>query len=147
MDYDPTLDWKPIDDGGFNSHIGPVLFARAGEQFLTALRVRSEHLNFGGVCHGGVYMALSDVCMGIKAHSMLERAPCATIDFEAHFLAAAKRDQWIVGAPTVRRAVSGIVFMECALWAGGRQVMKASGIWKALGAGTRAGAADGAGHD
>ena len=133
VDYDPSLEWKDVRDGGFNSHVGPLKFARGEHCWYCAIELDDRHINFGGVCHGGVCMALADVCMGIGAHSSAGRSPCATIDFEAHFLAAAKKGQWLVGRSRVNRVVSGVIFMECELWAGGRQVMRASGIWKQLG--------------
>ena len=133
IDYDPSLDWKDVRDGGFNSHIGPLKYARGDDGWYCAIQLDQRHINFGGVCHGGVCMALADVCMGVGAHSSVGRTPCATIDFEAHFLAAAKEGQWLVGRSRLNRAVSGVIFMDCELWAGGRQVMRASGIWKMLG--------------
>ena len=133
MDYDPTLPWKDIQDGGFNSHIGPMRCARDGDGWLCALMLEDRHINFGGVCHGGVCMALADVCMGVGAFSSMDRAPCATIDFDAHFLAGARKGQWLIGRSRLNRATSGVAFMQCELWAGGRQVMRASGIWKVLG--------------
>ena len=97
-----------------------------------ALKLAPQHINIGGVCHGGVYMSLADVTMGAAAHSAADRQRCATIDFQAHFLAAAKLDQWLVAEAKLNRMVSGIVFMECELWAGGRHCMRANGIWKLL---------------
>ncbi|MEM1162978.1 MAG: PaaI family thioesterase, partial [Pseudomonadota bacterium] len=81
---------------------------------------------------GGVYMALADVTMGIGAHDTVDKQSCATIDFEAHFLAAAKLDQWLVCRASLNRQASDVIFMQSELWAGGRQCMRASGIWKVL---------------
>ena len=132
MDYDPDLNWKIVDDKGFNSHIGPLRYARTEDRWLGAIELADQHINFGGVCHGGVYMALADVTMGIAAHSVVERQKCATIDFQAHFLAAAKKGQVLMCAARLNRSVGGIIFMESELWASGRQCMRASGIWKVL---------------
>ena len=133
MDFDPTRNWREIDDKGFNTHIGPVLFARLDDTtWQGALKLAPKHINIGGVCHGGVYMSLADVSMGAAAHSAADRQRCATIDFQAHFLAAAKLDQWLVAEARLDRLVSGVVFMECELWAGGRRCMRANGIWKLL---------------
>ena len=133
MDYDPNLDWREIRDNGFNSHNGPINFARVGDDcWHGAVELRAPHMNFGGVAHGGVYMALADVTMGVGAHDAADQHRCATIDFEAHFLAAAKQGQWLLCVARLNRIVSGVIFMEAELWAGGRQCMRASGIWKVL---------------
>ena len=31
MDYDPDLDWRVIEDAGFNTHIGPLMSVRLNE--------------------------------------------------------------------------------------------------------------------
>lgn len=132
------LDWRDVRDGGFNSHMGPIMFARAGEgRWLGRLEIQPKHINFGGVAHGGVYMALADVTMGIGAHDAADRQRSATIDFSAQFLAAAKAGQWLICDARLNRAVSGVVFMESDLWAGGRRCMRATGIWKVLSLGRR----------
>ncbi len=133
MEFDPKLDWRIVDDGGYNTHNGPVRFASpGGGRWLGALELQAKHMNFGGVCHGGVYMSLVDVTMGIAAHEAAEGERCATIDLNAHFLAAAKLGQTLVAEARLNRRVSGVTFMECELWAGGRKCFRANGIWKAL---------------
>lgn len=132
VDYDPDLKWKTIDDGAFNTHNGPMQFHRGADFWLGAIRLQAQHMNFGGVAHGGVYMALADVTMGVGAHDTVGKQSCATIDFEAHFLAAAKLDQWLVCRASLNRQAADVIFMQSELWAGGRQCMRASGIWKVL---------------
>lgn len=127
------LDWRDLRPIGFNAYIGPMRFAEAGDGlWYTALHLDERHLNVGGVCHGGVYMTLADVAMGAAAYEAGGRHPCATIDFQAHFLAAAKQGQTLLAAARLNRLVGGLAFMECKLTAGGRRCMQASGIWKLL---------------
>lgn len=133
MEYDPSRDWREIDDKGFNTHVGPLWYARVdAATSQLALKLDDRHINMGGVCHGGVYMAASDVAMGITAFRSVGRVPCATIDFQGHFLAAAKKDQWLVIESRVNRTAGDVVFMACEAWAGGRKCFVASGIWKRL---------------
>lgn len=137
MEYDPNRNWRAVEDGGFNAHLGPVWFSRTDETTSQiALKIEQKHINYGGVCHGGVYMAIADVAMGVTAARAMDRAPCATIDFRGHFLAAAKLGNWLVAEARVNRAVSGIVFMEAELWSSGRKCFLANGIWKRLDAKT-----------
>jgi uncharacterized protein (TIGR00369 family) len=127
------LQWRDLRPTGFNAYVGPMRFAAAGDDlWYAALELDARHLNVGGVCHGGVYMTLADVAMGAAAYEAGGRHPCATIDFQAHFLAAAKQGQTLLAAARLRRLVSGVAFMECELTAGGRRCMAASGIWKFL---------------
>ena len=137
IDYDPDLNWREIKDGGFNSHFGPIMFARGDGCWFGAIKLEQKHMNFGGVCHGGVYMALADVSMGVGAHDAAEKAMSATIDLEGHYLAAAKLGNWLVSQTRLNRKVSGLMFMEAELWSDGRQCMRASGIWKTLSASTK----------
>lgn len=132
MDFDPELNWKVVDDKGFNTHIGPMRYARHDEAWFGSIDVSNEHINYGGVCHGGVYMALADVTMGIAAYQLSDWRKCATIDFQAHFLAAAKLGQTLVCSARLNRAVGDLVFMESKTWAGGRQCAQSTGIWKLL---------------
>ncbi len=133
MDFDPDLAWRDIRGEGFNAHIGPIRFARLSEmRFRAALRLDARHINVGGVCHGGVLMSLADVAMGAGSYAAGPDHPCATISFDAQFVAAAKRDQWLVAEARQLRRVRALSFMEAELWSGGRLVMRASGIWKYL---------------
>lgn len=133
MDMSTPPNWQIMQDSGFNSHIGPIRFARIDEgRWHGELDVAAQHINMGGVCHGGVYMALADVTMGAAAHDAADRHRCATIEFQSHFLAAAKLGQTLVCEARLNRLVSGIVFMECDITAGGRICLKATGIWKYL---------------
>jgi len=137
MVFDHSLDWTEVHDHGFNTHIGPIRFAEADDHWLGVIELQPHHMNLGGVCHGGVYMALADTTMGIAAHRVSDGHRAATIDFRTHFLAAAKLGQHLVCKARVNRAVSGVVFMESDLWAGDRKCAAASGIWKLLTTGAR----------
>jgi len=133
MEIDPTLPWRDVRGSGFNAHIGPIRFARAGEdEWRAALEIDDRHINVGGVCHSGVLLSLADVAMGTATYAAGPDHPCATIELSAQFLAAAKMGQTLHAAARQLRRVRELSFMECEIWAGGRQVMHASGIWKYL---------------
>lgn len=137
MKFDTDLDWTEVVDNGFNSFIGPIRFADCGDHWLGALVLQPHHLNKGGVCHGGVYMALADTTMGIAAHRVSDHQPAATIDFQTHFLAAAKLGQELICKARLNRAISGLVFMEGELWSGERKCARTNGIWKQLSSGVK----------
>ena len=133
MDLDPALDWRDVKGSGFNAHIGPIRFAARGPaRYAAALELNAIHINVGGVAHGGVLLSLADVAMGTASFQAAGGRPCATISFDAQFLAAAKEGQTLLAEATQSRMVRDLSFMECTLHAGGRQVMRAAGIWKYL---------------
>ncbi|MEM9144978.1 MAG: PaaI family thioesterase [Pseudomonadota bacterium] len=133
LEPDPAWPWRDVEGTGFNAHIGPMRFARLSPtEFAAALLIGDQHINIGGVCHGGVLMSLADVAMGAGSFAAGDDHPCATISFDAQFLAAAKHGQWLIARSQQMRRVRELSFMACALSSGGRPVMRASGIWKYL---------------
>ncbi|MEL6773707.1 MAG: PaaI family thioesterase [Pseudomonadota bacterium] len=133
---DPALDalpWRQVRGTGFNTHIGPITFARAAEALWHGrVSLDARHINVGGVCHGGVLMSLADITMGTATYEAGGGHPCATIEMDCHFIAAAKEGQVLIATAEQLRKVRGLSFMTCRLAAGGRLVMRASGIWKYL---------------
>jgi uncharacterized protein (TIGR00369 family) len=145
MDYDPHLPWRDIRGEGFNAHIGPIRFAALGDsRWCATLVLDARHINVGGVCHGGVLLSLADVAMGAATFAAGGGHPCATIQMDAHFLAAAKPGARLVALATQLRKVRALSFMQCEVWAEGRQVLRASGTWKYLDGRTPGGSGTGA---
>ncbi len=133
MDYDPDLPWRDLRGEGFNTHIGPIQFAPRGPaRWCATLVLEARHMNVAGVCHGGVLLSLADVAMGAATFDAGDGHPCATIQMDAHFLAAARAGQRMLAAATQLRKVRDLSFMQCEVWAEGRQVLRASGTWKYL---------------
>ncbi len=133
MEYDPDLPWRDIRGEGFNAQLGPIRFAPLGpSRWCTTLVLDDRHINVGGVCHGGVLLSLADVAMGAATFDAGDGHSCATIQMDAHFLAPARSGQRLVAAATQLRKVRDLSFMQCEVWAEGRQVLRASGTWKYL---------------
>ncbi len=133
MEFDPGLAWRELRPVGFNGHVGPIRFAQAGDLiWMASLDLDTRHMNAGGVCHGGLLMTLADVVMGAASFEAAERHPCATIEMNSHFVAAAKSGQTALAKAEQLRHAGGLSFMKCEIWSGGRLVLRASGIWKYL---------------
>jgi uncharacterized protein (TIGR00369 family) len=144
MDYDPNLPWRDIRGAGFNGHVGPLQFApMGGDRWCASVVLEDRHLNNGGVCHGGMLLTLADVAMGAATYAAGGEHPCATIQLESHFIAAAKPCQRLVAVATQLRRTRELSFMQCEIWGGGRRVMRASGIWKYLSSRAPAAAGEG----
>ena len=131
MDVDPSLPWRQVRGQGFSRLVGPIRFARAGDNLWHAcLEIEERHLNVGGVCHGGALLTLADVAMGTASHEAADGRPCATIDLDAHFLAAVKGGQTALAVVHQARQARDLSFMAAEIHAGGRLCLRASGIWK-----------------
>jgi len=130
MKYDPTLPWRPVTGGGFNDHIGPIMFAQVGQdEYHFAVQLEDRHMNSTGVAHGGLMMSVVDTGMGTSAYTAAGQKPVATIDFECDFIAPGKNGQMLHGQATVVRKAREFLFMQGDLYADTRQVLRASGIW------------------
>jgi acyl-coenzyme A thioesterase PaaI-like protein len=77
-------------------------------------------------------LSLADVAMGAATFAAGGGHPCATIQLESQFVTAAKHGQRLVALATQLRRTRELSFMQCEIWGGGRQVMRASGVWKYL---------------
>lgn len=129
----PDLDWRTMGYGGFTQHVGPIEIARESETvWRFRLQVGPQHINAGGVCHGGLSLTLLDSGMGSAVWEAGGMRPCATIQLDSHFLAAAKEGQRLEGRAEILRRTEEIAFVEGELFAGGRRTMRASGVWKYL---------------
>lgn len=130
-----NLSWHNFADAGFNSEMGPVYIAHTEEpdqKFYAKLELEGRHMNMSGVCHGGVLMSIADIAMGSGSWIAGGQHRCATIQMDSQFLAAAKKGQTIIAVAAVSRRTKDVSFMSCDLWGGGRQVLRANGIWKYL---------------
>ena len=113
MDFDPDLAWRDIRGEGYNTHIGPLQFAPLGEsRWCATVVLDSRHINVGGVCHGGMLLSLADVAMGASTFAAGGGHPCATIQMDGHFIAAAKAGQRLVAVATQLRKVREISFAD-----------------------------------
>lgn len=132
-DLDPELDWDIPERDGFSSLLGPIAHAQVSDsEWRFCVDVTAQLLNVGGVCHGGASLTLLDTGMGRAAWQAGGCRPCATIQLDSHFVAAAKEGQRIEGIARVLRRTPELAFMEGELWSGGRMTMRASGVWKYL---------------
>lgn len=132
MEFRDDLDWIDYNPKGFNELVGPFFIARLSEtEFRMHLHIRDEHLNQGGVVHGGVSMTLTDNAMGIAAFTVTGQ-PVSTIEFGAKFIAAAKGGGPLYGRAVVERRTRDLCFLTGELWSEGRKTLTASGVWKLI---------------
>lgn len=131
--FDPDLDWREARARGFNLFVGPFRIAAFGEGvWRFHLEVDERHINFGGVCHGGVLMTLMDFAMGVGASEASEDRLASTIGMDMQFVAAARPGARLHGEARLVRATREVCFMEAEVWGDDRLAARASAIFKYL---------------
>lgn len=124
--------YEAIFQQGFNAWVGPILGRFDGptlgpHHFI--LDVRPEHLNGGGMMHGGMMMTLADVVLGSTvAHAAGGMG--STVSLNCDFLAGIKSGTRVEGEATVSRLTRSVAFVSGRLFSGDRTFLTASGIWK-----------------
>lgn len=132
--------YEAIFPEGFNAWVGPIFGRFDGpdegpHHFF--LDVRHEHLNGGGMMHGGMMMSLADVVLGSTvAHATGGMG--STISLNCDFLAGAKAGMRVEAEAIISRKTRSIAFVSGRLYSGETTFMTASGIWK-IGSGKQTG--------
>ncbi|HYM32408.1 MAG TPA: PaaI family thioesterase [Candidatus Cybelea sp.] len=121
--------FAPTRQGQFSRHIGPYYEKRDGEGFVRGFRVQEKHLNAAGVVHGGMLTAFMDSLLG---HTVFWASGHSgrTVRLVADFVGPAKRGDWVEGRAKLIRATRTVAFVEGTLNVGGRQVMRADGVFR-----------------
>lgn len=124
--------YKPIFHLGYNAFVGPIFGKFDGpdegpHHFI--FDVSPEHLNGAGMVHGGMMMTLADVVLGSTVANATG-AMGSTISLNCDFLAGAKPGTRIEAEATISRKTRSIAFVSGRLFAEGRTLLTASGIWK-----------------
>ena len=115
--------------GPFSLHNGPYFERHTEGVAEQAFFVLSRHCNQMGFAHGGM---LSAFCDGLLATSVgkATRSSGVTVHLSIDYLAPAKRGEWVFGEARVTRETQEFAFAEARIHAGGRDVVRASGIFK-----------------
>ncbi|PWR19035.1 PaaI family thioesterase [Zavarzinia compransoris] len=120
---------------GFLGLIGPVRTEKPdGSHWVFSFTVGDQHLNPGGVCHGGMLMSFADHVLGTVVWEAIGYKPCSTITLNCDFATAAKPGDQVEGEATITRITKSLVFVRGQLTVRGHVVLQANGIWKVLGA-------------
>lgn len=128
----------PVERGGPYLHAMGPLYQRPADDgtVVIALRVTPRHTNTLGVAHGGMLMTLADGSMGINV--ALARAgasphqPTVTTTLSHEFLSSARVGDWLEAHTRIRRNGQRIVFVDCVIKTGERDVLHASGTFLPL---------------
>jgi uncharacterized protein (TIGR00369 family) len=117
----------------------PIAFQarRIDGALALGFRVRPQHLNPGGRCHGGVLASFCDVLL---AFAILHDTPALattilpTVNLNLDYLAAALPGAWVQGIGTTVSVTRNLAVAQALVTADGVPVARASGTYKVGGA-------------
>ncbi len=118
---------------GFMQHNGGVLFRTISDtEYEFKTTINKNHLNAGGITHGGFLSALIDAGAGTAAHRAAGNATCVTISLDLKFIGSSKVGDEIIGFTKILKKTNTLVFLFCELKCNDKIITSASGLWKIL---------------
>jgi uncharacterized protein (TIGR00369 family) len=119
--------------GLFSTRNGPY-FTRPGEDAVVeqAFFALPRHCNGLGIVHGGMLSAFMD---GVLAGAVWRggRKRAVTIHLSIDFLNMARAGDWVFGEARLTRATRDVAFAEGRAYAGSRDLVRCSGVFKLMG--------------
>lgn len=120
---------------GFAQHIGPFYEIELAHGMRRAVLLDQRHLNPEGVIHGGLIASFAEyVLYRAIGDEIGHDTPCATVQLNTQFIAAAFPNRWLYGEAHVLRRTRSLVFTAGEIFDQQRRVAFVSGISKVLGA-------------
>ena len=123
------------DPGPFAHHVGPFYISEGGDDgAVLGLYAADEHANRAGAVHGGLLATLCDVAFGhaVRAQADDDISGAVTVSLTTDYLAAAQPGDWLEARATVERLGGRLAFVDCAVTADGRDVVRARAVFSVL---------------
>lgn len=124
--------WKPIRAGRFADLAGPLWSVRRDGEWIYGVISTENHLNPGGIVHGGLLQLLIDHALSTIAWEAAARTPCVTVQLDTHFLAPVRDGVLIEARGRVVRRTSSLLFMQGSLCVGENEVLTAQAVMKVV---------------
>lgn len=125
--------WQTWKNEAFEySFAGPFYFTQDEEEVKCAFRAGKQHLNSGGVVHGGCLMTFADFSLFAIAHDALDGASGVTVSFASEFLSGPKAGDLIEARGEVLRAGGSLIFIRGLVTANGQVCLNYSGTIKRI---------------
>jgi len=118
--------------GVFSTRNGPYYVKKVEGGACQAFYAAAQHCNGRGAVHGGMFAAFLDGLLAHAAHAGSDQA-LVTVQMSINYLAGGKKGQWIIGEAVQTRRTRDLAFVEARLHADGRDLVRASGVFKAVG--------------
>ncbi len=121
--------------GAFVEHAGPFYIRDGGDgPPVLGLAAADEHANSAGVVHGGLLATLCDVACGhaVRAQAEEDISGAVTVSLTTDYLAVAKPGAWLEARTEVEKLGGRLAFVDCAVTADGRDVVRARAVFSVL---------------
>lgn len=117
--------------GAFTTHNGPY-FARPSDSGVAqAFYALARHCNGVGLIHGGMLSAFLDGLLAGAAARATGSTP-VTVHLSIDFLDMGRAGDWVIGEARLTRATRDLAFVEGQASVSGRDLARASGVFKLL---------------
>lgn len=102
----------------FELQIGPLWYRQDGDSYEFLLQIEQRHLNYGGIAHGAMLAALTDmVCSSTYwNHAGRPRHGFVTISLTHEFVGSAPKDSWLLSRCRIRQDGGSLVFVDCEMF-------------------------------
>lgn len=117
--------------GAFSVHNGPYFHRPAARGVEQAFLAQKRHCNGLGLIHGGMLSAFLDGLLAAAA-ARAARATPVTIHLSVDFLDMGRAGDWVLGEARATRVSRDIAFAEGRAHIGGRDLARASGVFKLM---------------
>ena len=117
--------------GPFTTHNGPYFQRIDGEAAQQAFFAVDRHCNGVGLIHGGMLSAFLDGLLAAAAARATDATP-VTMHLSIDFLDMGRAGAWVMGEAHVTRATGAIAFAEGRAHIAGRDLARATGVFKLL---------------
>lgn len=110
--------------------VGPFYIKDRDGGSIIGMRATKKHCNTRGFIHGGLISTLADFALGYNAaRSGGTRKKVATINLTTDFSGVAKLGEWLEAQVDVQKVGRSLVFANAFIYANGRRVARASGVY------------------
>ncbi len=117
--------------GAFTSHNGPFYYRPSEDGAHQAFFARLRHCNSVGLIHGGMLSAFLDGLLAAAAGRAAQATP-VTVNLSVNFVDMGRAGDWVVGEARVTRTTRDLAFVEGKAAVLGRDLARASGVFKLL---------------
>ena len=136
METDPPDGFKPLfRTSPFLDHNGPFFYREnADGTFVIGLRIRPEHANARGGCHGGLLMTICDIALGYRTTRSQTPSPMlTTASVTTDVAGSAKVGDWVEAHVDVHKVGGRLAFANCYLVCNGERIVHASAVFARTG--------------
>ncbi len=131
VDTPPEGFVRSNDRGPFTTHNGPFFHRAAERGAEQAFFAEARHCNSIGLIHGGMLSAFLDGLLA-AAVAIETRALPVTVHLSVDFLGMGRAGDWVLGEAKVTRATRELAFVEGRATAKGRDLARATAVFKLM---------------